>query len=137
MSSLPKEWSFLPDAWKFALVLTGCESAATALVTATVRTISRRSDLHESARMRRVFFSHLSREGAKAARIETPATPAERKAFCFHQLPEPGRQALALFSLGLFPGEQLAGLLGKSESALAKTLGEARARLQANLPSHP
>ena len=63
MSLFPKEWPFLTEAWKFALVLTGREAAATALVAQALSAVSKRSDLHETGRTKRLFFSILCREG--------------------------------------------------------------------------
>ena len=133
MSLFPKEWSFLTEAWKFALVLTGREAAATALVSGALDAVSKRADLHEAERTRRVLFSILCREGAKAAMVAAPETPAEQATFFLHQLPEPSRQAITLLCLGTFSGENLAGLLGKSEPELARCLGDARERLQPHL----
>jgi len=133
MSSFPKDWAFLPDAWKFALVLAGREAAATALVSSALDVVSKRGDLHEAERTKRVLFSILCREGARAERANSPQTPAEQATFFLHQLPEPSRQAIALLCLGVFSGEYLAGLLGKSEAELARCLGEARERLHPRL----
>jgi DNA-directed RNA polymerase specialized sigma24 family protein len=133
MSLFHKEWSFLTEAWKFALVLTGREAAATALVSGALGTISKRADLHEIERTKRVLFSILCREGAKASVVAAPETPAAQAVFFLHQLPEPSRQAITLLCLGAFSGEQLAGLLGKSEPELARYLDEARARLHPHL----
>ena len=133
MSLFPKDWAFLPDAWKFALVLAGREATATALVSGALDVVSKRGDLHESERTKRVLFSILCREGAKAERVDSPQTPAEQATFFLHQLPEPSRQAVALLCLGVFSGEHLAGLLGKSEAELARCLGEARERLHPRL----
>ena len=133
MSLFPKEWSFLTEAWKFALVLTGREAAATALVSGALDAVSKRADLHEAERTRRVLFSILCREGAKATEVAVPETPAEQATFFLHQLPEPSRQAITLLCLGTFSGENLAGLLGRSEPELARCLGDARARLQPHL----
>ena len=133
MSVFPKEWSFLTEAWKFALVLTGREAAATALVSGALDAVSKRADLHEAERSRRVLFSILCREGAKAAAAAAPETPSEQAVFFLHQLPEPSRQAVTLLTLGVFSGEQLAGLLGKSEPELARSLDDARSRLRAHL----
>ena len=133
MSLFHKEWSFLTEAWKFALVLAGREAAATALVSGALGTVLKRADLHETERARRVLFSILCREGAKSAVVTAPETPAEQAVFFLHQLPEPSRQAITLLYLGAFSGEQLAGLLGKSEPELARYLDEARARLLPHL----
>lgn len=45
--------TFLPDAWKFALVLAGREATATALVSGALDVVSKRGDLHESERTKR------------------------------------------------------------------------------------
>lgn len=133
MSPFPKEWSFLSDAWKFALVLTGREAGATALVSGALSAVSKRPDLHESKRIRRVLFSILCREGAKAAVTGNPETQAEQATFFLHRLPEPSRQAITLLCLGAFSGEHLEELLGKSEPDLARCLDEARAVLKQHL----
>lgn len=130
MSSFPKEWPFLTEAWKFALVLSGRESAATELVSGTLAAISKRPDLHEVGRTKRIFFSMLCREGAKFTGVSAPETPTEQAVYFLHQLPEPSRKAMALLCLGVFSGEHLAGLLGQSEAGLARCLDEARARLR-------
>lgn len=130
MSLFPKEWPFLAEAWKFALVLTGRESAATALVSKALAAISKRADLHELTRTKRVFFSILCREGGKTGTVLDPETPAEQTVFFLHKLPEPSRRAITLLYLGAFSGEQLAGLLGQSEAELARCLEEARSFLR-------
>lgn len=132
MSLFPKEWAFLNEAWKFALVLTGREAAATALVSSALATVSKRADLHEATRTKRVLFSILCREGAKAPVVAEPETAAEQSLFVLHQLPEPSRQALALLYLGVYCGEPLADLLELSEARLARSLDEARTRLKPN-----
>lgn len=129
MSLFPKEWPFLSEAWKFALVLTGREAAATGLVSGAIEAVSKRADLHEAGRTKRVFFSILCREGAKFSEILAPETPVEQAVHFLHRLPEPSRRAITLLYLGVFSGEHLAGLLGQSETGLAKCLEEARSRL--------
>ena len=137
MSLFSKEWSFLPEAWKFALVLTGREAAATRLVSEALNAVSKRTDLHEASRTKRVLFSILCREGAKAAVVAAPETPAEQAAFFLHGLPNLPRQAITLFALGVFSGEQLARILGQSEPELARCLEEARALLRPALAPTP
>ncbi|MBE2202859.1 MAG: hypothetical protein IAE94_00760 [Chthoniobacterales bacterium] len=137
MSLLPKDWAFLPDAWKFALVLTGREATATALVSSALDAISKRNDLQEAERIKRVLFSTLCREGTKAERMASPETPAERATFFLHQLPDPSRPAITLLCLRVFSGEHLAALLEKSESKLAQSLGDARERLQPRTTPDP
>lgn len=135
MSLFPKEWPFLAEAWKFALVLTGREAAATALVSKALAAISKRADLHELTRTKRVFFSILCREGSKTGTVLDPETPAEQTVFFLHKLPEPSRRAITLLYLGAFSGEQLAGLLGQSEAELARCLEEARSFLRPQFPA--
>lgn len=137
MSPFPKEWSFLSDAWKFALVLTGREAAASALVSSALSSISKRADLHESERTKRVFFSILCREGARSPVVAAPETPTEKSIFFLHRLPDPSRQAISLLCLGVFSGEQLAGLLGQSKAELARCLDGARLALRPHFSSAP
>ncbi|MFZ4774060.1 MAG: hypothetical protein ACOYM3_01775 [Terrimicrobiaceae bacterium] len=135
MSLFPKEWPFLNEAWKFALVLTGREAAATALVAQALAAVSKRSDLHETGRTKRIFFSILCREGAKSPVMDNPETPAERTVFFLHKLPEPSRQAISLLYLGAFSGEHLAAILHQSEAELARSLDDARSRLRPHFPT--
>lgn len=134
MSPVSHDWSFLPEAWKYALVLGGRESAATALLTGALTAISKRPDVWESSRMRRLLFSTIHREGNKSVRISDPVSPAERDVFIFHGMAEPGRSAVALLCLELFSGEHLAGLLGLGERELVGVLQQARDSLATTLP---
>ena len=133
MSLFPKEWSFLTDAWKFALVLTGREAEATALVSGALSVVLKRMDLNEGERTKRVLFSILCRDGARVPVSVNPTTPAEQATFFLHQLPEPSRQAITLLCLGTFSGEHLAGLLEMSETELARCLDGGRTTLKQHL----
>lgn len=122
------EWPFLPDAWRYALVLTADEESATLLVRDALNALSHRTDAADPHRAQRILFSLIFRAGRNRPTSNSPKTPAEEKAMAFHRLPEPGRSAWSLLCLGLFSGEHLAGLLGQSEAELAAALGEARSR---------
>jgi DNA-directed RNA polymerase specialized sigma24 family protein len=130
MSPFPNEWSFLSEAWKFALVLTGREAAATSLVSSTLAVVAKRADLHEKERTTRVFFSLLRRAATPPAAPLPPETDAERRLFFLHQLPGPAREAISLLYLGAFSGEHLAELLGQSKAELARHLLDARTALR-------
>lgn len=133
MSSATKNWAFLPDAWKYALVLAGTEHAATALLSETLKSLSQRLDLWDMNRTRRLLFSSLYRQGLRISRVKPSDSSFENRLLPFHELEEPGRSALVLLYLGLFSSEHLALLLGYSESELANILSRARAALAKQL----
>lgn len=134
MSHLPKEWRFLRSAWIYATVLTGEAESATALVTETLKTIAGRADVVSPRRRKRLFFSTLFR-AATAPPTEprhSSDTPAAVKTF--HSLPEPGRSALTLLYLRVFPPEELAGILGKTPIELADVLQSTRPEFSNRIP---
>jgi len=126
MSSATDEWSFLDDAWRFAVVLTGHEETALKLVESSLEKLARRTDAADPVRAKRILFSTLYRAHRALPSSPAPVTPAETAAAKFHRLAEPGRSAWVLLSMGLFAGEELAGLLGESPADLAAYLGDAR-----------
>lgn len=126
MSCETDEWPFLDDAWKYALVLTGRESDALESVRATLALLARRTDAADPARAKRILFSSIYRSARPSAPVSDPPSAAELAVGPLHHLPEPGRSALALLCLGLFSGEELAGILGESLPDLARALGDAR-----------
>lgn len=133
MTDFSKDWAFLPQAWKLALVVTGREAAATELVSATLDAVVRRADLHERERTKRVFFSMLLR--APGGGVVAPETAAEHAVSAMHRLPDPGRRVLALLYLGLFGGDELAEIAGESAAGLARTLNGARGLLSGEASS--
>lgn len=129
MSAAQDEWPFLDDAWRYALVLTGSETAALELVRSSLNKLARRSDAGDPARARRILFASLYRQSLAKPLTGEPSTEAETRTRPLHELTEPGRSALTLLGMRLFAGEDLAGLLGESLPSLAKSLEEARRRV--------
>ena len=134
MSNLPKEWRFLRAAWIYALVLTGRPHAATDLVSSTLATLIGRQDIVGAKRLRRLFFATLRREGCKSRQLDPVDFDGDAGLLATHQLSEPGRSALALLHLRLFPTDQLADVLEKSENELPAILDAARLELSTKLP---
>ncbi|MDX2079738.1 MAG: hypothetical protein SFU53_03050 [Terrimicrobiaceae bacterium] len=131
MSSDPEEWPFLEDGWRYALVLTGKETEAGALVGRVLNEMAGRRDATDPGRARRVFFSALFRAARQTVPSQVAETPAEQAVAALHRLPEPGRSAWALLLLGHFSGDHLAGLVGLGERELADALTDVRRRLEA------
>jgi hypothetical protein len=129
MTHLPKEWRFLPDAWSYAVILTGSAQAATDLVTNTLNGVATRHDILGNKHRRRVFFATLFREANKAPRVELPGSNLSDDILELHRLSEPGRSALALFHLCLFPIDQIADIVGKNEKQLPELLVATRGAL--------
>jgi DNA-directed RNA polymerase specialized sigma24 family protein len=131
MSCKTDEWPFLDDAWKYALVLTGREADALESVRATLALLARRTDAADPAREKRILFSSIYRSAKPTTPASEPPSAAEQAVDPLHNLPEPGRSALTLLCLGLFSGEELAGVLGEPLPDLARALGDARHTLAA------
>ena len=133
MSQLPKEWRFLRAAWVYALVVTGRSHAATELVSSTLGTLAGRQDISSPKRLKRLFFASLRRESFKPEQISEEEFAGDRGLWAMHQLSEPGRSALLFLHLRIFPTDQLADVLGKSENELPEILSTARAELATKL----
>jgi hypothetical protein len=133
MSQLPKEWRFLRAAWVYALVVTGRSHAATELVSSTLGTLAGRQDIASPKRLKRLFFASLRRESFKPEQISEEEFAGDRGLWAMHQLSEPGRSALLFLHLRIFPTDQLADVLGKSENELPEILSTARAELATKL----
>jgi DNA-directed RNA polymerase specialized sigma24 family protein len=133
MSQLPKEWRFLRAAWVYALVVTGRSHAATELVSSTLGTLVGRQDIASPKRLKRLFFASLRRESFKPEQISEEEFAGDRGLWAMHQLSEPGRSALLFLHLRIFPTDQLADVLGKSENELPEILSTARAELATKL----
>ena len=134
MSNLPKEWRFLRAAWVYALVLTGQEHAATGMVSNALQGIAHRHDVVSTKRRRRLFFAMLFRKGEKNPCGACGGLPGDNGLAAFHQLEEPGRSALSLLYLHIFPADEIADILGTSEKELAGILTKARADLSEKIP---
>jgi hypothetical protein len=126
MSHLPKEWRFLRSAWIYAHVLTGSPDTATSLISETLSAIAGRADVVSTQRRKRLFFSTLFRAPRTVAPASGPDSPVPPAIATFHTLSEPGRSALTLLYLRVFPPEELAGILGKTQIELADILQSAR-----------
>lgn len=137
MSQLPKEWRFLRSAWVYALVVTGRSHAATELVSSTLGTLVGRQDIVSPKRLKRLFFASLRRESFKPEQVNEEEFAGDRGLWAMHQLSEPGRSALLLLHLRIFPTDQLADVLGKSENELPEILSAARAELATKLAPAP
>ena len=133
MSQIPKEWRFLRAAWVYALVVTGRSHAATELVSSTLGTLAGRQDIASPKRLKRLFFASLRRESFKPEQISEEEFAGDRGLWAMHQLSEPGRSALLFLHLRIFPTDQLADVLGKSENELPEILSTARAELATKL----
>ncbi len=129
MTHLPKEWRFLPDAWSYAVILTGSPQSPTDLVTNTLNSVATRHDILGNKHRRRVFFATLFREAQKNPRRESPEPDLSDDILKLHSLPEPGRSAIALCHMGLFPIDQIADIVGKNERDLPELLVATRAAL--------
>ena len=135
MSHLPKDWRFLSFAWLYALVLFGRQASASEKVSSILRSIASRHDVVSPRRRRRLFFAMLHRDGIVSPRLSEGEFEGNPELFAFHQMEEPGRSALVLFYLRLFPSEQLANILGRPEKELAEILSAARNDLSSRLPA--
>lgn len=129
MTHLPKEWRFLPDAWSYAVILTGSPQAATDLVTNTLNGVATRHDILGNKHRRRVFFATLFRDANKSPRLALPESDLSEDILGLHRLSEPGRSTLVLFHLGFFPIDEIADIVGKSEKEMPDILVATRTAL--------
>ena len=129
MTHLPKEWRFLPDAWSYAVILTGSPQAATDLVTNTLHGLASRHDILGNKHRRRVFFATLFRDANKSPRLALPESELSEDTLELHRLSEPGRSTLALFHLGFFPIDEIADIVGKNEKEMPDILVATRTAL--------
>jgi DNA-directed RNA polymerase specialized sigma24 family protein len=63
--------------------------------------------------------------------VELPESNLSDDILKLHNLPEPGRSALTLCHMGLFPIDQIADIVGKHEKDLPELLVATRAALTA------
>lgn len=126
MSDLPKEWSFLETAWRFAFLLTGCHEGASKVFKDSVEELLRHPHPGDLDRTRQLFFTAVRRRGLKfPARCELEGT-AEK----LYELPEPGRSALALLYLDALPADDIQCVLNVDERVLAEAIDKARSALR-------
>lgn len=103
MSDTPKEWSFLPSAWRFALLLTGCHEGAQSAFEGTVEELRRHPHVGDEERFVRLFYVTLRRRCLKfpaRSELDAPLT-------ALHQMPEPARSAVALHGLKAMPDSDI------------------------------
>jgi DNA-directed RNA polymerase specialized sigma24 family protein len=138
----------IADFYRFAVLLTGQIARAEQVMADTlVKAESELPQLRNENSRRAWFFTRiregcgvadgqsvsaprLLREAGDAQAVEILEIEAYLVAQRFHQLPEPGRSALALFYLDAFTNEEIAKLLRLSDEQLADTLADGRLRLQ-------
>lgn len=113
MRTARDDWPFLEDAWVFALVRTGNEAAATALLKGALDEMLGHPDAGDPEAAKRLLFQRLVREGLE---FETapPATDGELAVQPLHALPDPARSATVLEALGVFHGRDLVKIIGKT-----------------------
>ena len=116
MSDTPKEWSFLPTAWRFALLLTGCHEGAQSAFAGTVEDLRRHPHVGDEERFVRLFYVTLRRRSLKF-----PARPElDGPLTALHRLPEPARSAVALHTLKAMAESDIQRVLEVDGKALAK-----------------
>ena len=126
MSDLPEEWVFLKTAWRFAFLLTGCREGTSKVFKDSVDELLRHPHPGDLERARQLFFTVVRRRGLKfAARCELQGMAAK-----LHELPEPGRSALALLYLDALPAVDIQRVLNIDERLLAEAMDKARSALR-------
>jgi DNA-directed RNA polymerase specialized sigma24 family protein len=131
MSDLPEDWVFLESAWRFALLLTGCHEGAAKIFKDSVDEVLHHPHPGDLERTRQLFFMIVRRRSLKyPARSELERTPAR-----LHRVAEPGRSALALLYLGIFPAGDIQRVLNIDERLLAEAVATARSALREERPA--
>jgi hypothetical protein len=126
MSDLPEEWNFLKTAWRFAFLLTGCHEGTSKAFKDSVEELLRHPHPGDLERTRQLFFTVVRRRSLKCpARCELEGTAAK-----LHELPEPGRSALALLYLDALPAVDIQRVLNIDERLLAEAMDKARCALR-------
>ena len=126
MNDLPKEWVFLETAWRFAFLLTGCREGTSKVFKDSVEELLRHPHPGDLDRARQLFFEVVRRRSLDfPARCELQGTAAK-----LHELPEPGRSALALLYLDALPAVDIQRVLNIDERLLPEAMDNARAALR-------
>jgi hypothetical protein len=126
MSDFPEEWVFLKTAWRFAFLLTGCREGTSKVFKDSVEELLRHPHPGDLERARQLFFTVVRRRGLKfPARCELQGTAAK-----LHELPEPGRSALALLYLDALPAVDIQRVLNIDGRLLAEAMDKARSALR-------
>ena len=127
MSDIPEDWFFLETAWRFALVLTGCQEGTAKVFKESVDELLRHPHPGDLERSKQLFFTIVRRRSLKfPARCELEGTAAK-----LHKLPEPGRSGLALLYLDALPASDIQHVLNLDERLLADAVDKTRSALRA------
>ena len=96
MSDIPEDWFFLETAWRFALVLTGCQEGTAKVFKDSVDELLRHPHPGDLERSKQLFFTIVRRRSLKfPARCELEGTAAK-----LHKLPGARTQRLGVTLLG-------------------------------------
>lgn len=118
MSDTPTEWSFLATAWRYGLLLTGCQEGATVAFKDAVTELLRHPHAEERDRAARLFYSTLRRRAIRfPARNELPASLS-----AFHLMEERARSAVLLHALKALPDSDIQRLLEVDNKGFTKLL---------------
>jgi len=132
--SSPELWAFLPNLYRFALVLTPDIGAASKAASSAIEDTLKKRDLSDPERAAAILYADVRRLCLKMPAPDPGAViPAGDIAAALHRLPEPGRSALALLYLGDLNGEQIGRVLGLHTNELGAALSAARESLSATL----
>lgn len=144
----------LAEFYRFALLLTGCSSAAESVMAGTLAEVETHLDQIRTEANRQAWLAQRIRDRCLKNNLENPGPTVPRllrlepapgavpevldiEAYIlaehFHCLAEPGRSALALFYLDFFTPEEIGKLLKMTLEELGATLAGARAGLQSSL----
>ncbi|MEA3186568.1 MAG: hypothetical protein QOD99_398 [Chthoniobacter sp.] len=120
--------------YRFALLLTGDTAAAERALIAVAAQCESQMEEFRNSRSRLVFYVGKLRD--YCAKTRAPASAAQPAIVAqLQSLPEPGRSALALFYLDVFPAQEIAAILKTSLEELSQILDEGRDRLRRNAPA--
>lgn len=132
VSALPETpyAEYWPDAYRFALLMTGSVAGAQAAIQGLVPSAAERlTQMRDARQAKRWLFSQVRercRAGSAAASAEENGGEGGEAASLFSHLPEEERAALILFYLHRFEASELAETLDLSPMALGLLLGRAR-----------
>ena len=128
MSDVPAEWTFLKTGWRLALILTGNHEGASRAFSDAVEEVRRHPNAGDLHRLEVLFFSTLRR---RCLRVPA-ANQLQGLVSALHQLPEPGRSALALIWLDAISADDLHRVVGVEDALLADALEKSRQQIRQN-----
>jgi len=125
MSHLEAEYGFLTDGWRLAGLLTGCRHGAAKCFLEAVQDVARHPHTGDLERLRTLFFARLRLRCLKFPAVcELSGSSAK-----LHELPEPGRSALALEVLGALPLEEICRVLDLNKRAVSAEIARTQTAL--------